>query len=190
MINVNKNLKIVIVETSGSTTPDTKYHYDGLNPTAGINEKVVYLTQKEYESLKIQHAEDNDTDIVINISTRSYEVNDSGEPLSNSQANNQGKTDSKTMTVIIKPITDNIELKWVGQDEIGTISSDGKTFVFNDIKEDESIDLRNLLSNTSGALNGEGGTKADLDGSEKRTYTISGIPAGTDRKSTRLNSSH
>ncbi len=83
------------------------------------------------------------------------------------------------MTVIIKPITDNIELKWVGQDEIGTISSDGKTFVFNDIKEDESIDLKNLLSNTSGALNGEGGTKADLDGSEKRTYTISGIPAGT-----------
>ena len=82
MINVNnKSLKVVIVETSGSTTPDTKYHYEGLNPTAGTNEKVVYLTQKEYESLKIQHSEDNDTDIKITIGVTSYEVDDSGKPL-------------------------------------------------------------------------------------------------------------
>ena len=86
MINSNKNLKVVIVETSGLKDIDTKYHYDGLNPTAGKNEKVVYLTQKEYESLKIQHAEDNDTDIKITINVKSYEVDDSGKPLNASDS--------------------------------------------------------------------------------------------------------
>ena len=180
ILNIAKNndtVKVVIVKDGAV---DTDFHHSGiaLNQTG-----VVYLTKAEYESLKIKHAEDNDTDIQIKISTKTYEVDDDGKALTTSQASGQGKTNSATMTVIIKPVTDDIELKWdnnkVGQDKIGTISADKKTFTFNNIKEDESIDLKNLLSNTSGALNGTGGTKGDLDGSEHRTYTISGVPAGT-----------
>ncbi len=68
----------------------------------------------------------------IRISTKTYEVNDNGVPLTKDVTSQGKETTSKTMTVIIKPVTDYIELKWdnnkVGQDEIGTIGSDGKTF--------------------------------------------------------------
>lgn len=168
----NQTVKIVIVKADGSV--DTDFHHSNI---ALGQTGVVYLTKEEYEGLKIQHAEDNDTDIVINISTRSYEVNDSGEPLSgvNSKSNNSN------MTVVIKPVTDDVSLKW-NDDSVGTISNDGKTYTFSDIKEgDPTIDLKALLTKTSGTeLNdGTAGNKADLDGSEKRTYTISGIPEGT-----------
>ncbi|WP_141049666.1 DUF5801 repeats-in-toxin domain-containing protein [Aliarcobacter cryaerophilus] len=191
LINSNKNLKVVIVETSGLKDIDTKYHYDGLNPTAGKNEKVVYLTQKEYESLKIQHAEDNDTDIKFTINVKSYEVDDSGKPLNASDStyadktnSNLSKTTTANMTVIIKPVTDDIELTFdnatVNGETLGTKSDNKKTFTYKNIDEgNKAIDLQALLSKTSGALNGIGGTKADLDGSEIRTYKISDIPAGT-----------
>ncbi|MCG3678623.1 hypothetical protein L5F07_05055 [Aliarcobacter butzleri] len=172
----NQTVKIVIVKADGSV--DTDFHHS--NITLGQS-GVVYLTKEEYEGLKIQHAEDNDTDIKINISTKTYEVDDSGKPLSTSQANNQGKTDSATVTVVIKPVTDDISLKW-NDESAGTISDSGKTYTFNDIKEgNDTIDLKALLTKTSGTELNDGttGNKADLDGSEKRTYTISGIPEGT-----------
>ncbi|MCT7911625.1 hypothetical protein N5912_07270, partial [Arcobacter lacus] len=174
--NNNQTVKIVIVKDDGTgkMIVDTDFHHSNIS----LGESgVVYLTKEEYEGLKIQHAEDNDTDIVINISTRSYEVNDSGEPLSgvNSKSNNSN------MTVVIKPVTDDISLKW-NDESVGTISDGGKTYTFNDIDEgNPTIDLKALLTKTSGTeLNdGTAGNKADLDGSEKRTYTISGIPEGT-----------
>lgn len=172
----NQTVKIVIVKADGSV--DTDFHHSNI---ALGQSGVVYLTKEEYEGLKIQHAEDNDTDIKINISTKTYEVDDSGKPLSNSQANNQGKTDSATVTVVIKPVTDDISLKW-NDESAGTISDAGKTYTFNDIKEgNDTIDLKALLTKTSGTELNDGttGNKADLDGSEKRTYTISGIPEGT-----------
>ncbi|MDN5055695.1 hypothetical protein, partial [Aliarcobacter butzleri] len=58
-------VKIVIVKTSGGTDIDTDYHHNGILQAKGGN--VLYLTKAEYESLKIQHAEDNDTDINITI---------------------------------------------------------------------------------------------------------------------------
>ncbi|MCG3662842.1 hypothetical protein L5F37_05445, partial [Aliarcobacter butzleri] len=171
------NIVIVKDDGTGKMIVDTDFHHS--NITLGQS-GVVYLTKEEYEGLKIQHAEDNDTDIKINISTKTYEVDDSGKPLSNINS----KSDNKTMTVIIKPVTDDIELTFdnatVNGETLGTISPDGKTFTYKNIDEGNTIiDLKALLSNTSGGLNGTGGTKADLDGSEHRTYTISGIPEGT-----------
>ncbi|MFY9093446.1 hypothetical protein PZR46_04605, partial [Aliarcobacter butzleri] len=64
----NQTVKIVIVKADGSV--DTDFHHS--NITLGQS-GVVYLTKEEYEGLKIQHAEDNDTDIKINISTKTYE---------------------------------------------------------------------------------------------------------------------
>ncbi|MDK2061852.1 Ig-like domain-containing protein [Aliarcobacter butzleri] len=168
-------VKIVIVKTSGGTDIDTDYHHNGTLPAKGEN--VLYLTKAEYEGLKIQHAEDNDTDIAIKISVTSYEVDDSGKPLTGNLVTSS--TTTADMTVVIKPVTDDISLKW-NDESVGTISDSGKTYTFNDIDEgNTTIDLKALLSNTSGGLNGTGGTKADLDGSEKRIYTISGIPEGT-----------
>ncbi|MEV9528068.1 Ig-like domain-containing protein [Aliarcobacter butzleri] len=189
----NQTLKVVIIKNGAV---DYDYHHadvkipDGysiFNPPAGT----VYLTKELYEQLTIQHTEDNDTDIAIKIGVTSYEVDDSGKPLNASDStytdknnSNLSKTTDATMTVIIKPVTDKIELKFdtniVKGETLGTITDSGKTFVYNDIEEgNQAIDLQALLSKTSGALNGFLGTKADLDGSEKRTYTISGIPEGT-----------
>ncbi|MCT7406707.1 hypothetical protein [Aliarcobacter cryaerophilus] len=173
----------MIVKTSGGTDIDTTYHHSGTLPVKGGN--VLYLTKEEYESLKIQHAEDNDTNIQINIGVTSYEVNDNGEPLfknSSYDDNNNSnlyKNSNATMTVVIKPVTDDIELKFdnavVNLETLGTISSDGKTFVFkNDvIKENGEINFKQLLTNTSGTTDGTNGTeKGDLDGSEIRWYTV------------------
>lgn len=168
------NIVIVKDDGTGKMIVDTDFHHS--NVALGQT-GVVYLTKEEYEGLKIQHAEDNDTDIKINISTKTYEVDDSGKPLSNVNS----KSDNKTMTVIIKPVTDDISLKW-NDESAGTIFDAGKTYTFNDIKEgNDTIDLKALLTKTSGTELNDGttGNKADLDGSEKRTYTISGIPEGT-----------
>ncbi|WP_257118928.1 hypothetical protein, partial [Aliarcobacter vitoriensis] len=181
ILTITKNtdaVKIVIVKDDGTgkMVVDTDFHHSNI---ALGQTGVDYLTKEEYEGLKIQHAEDNDTDIKINISTKTYEVDDNGKPLLNSQANNQGKSDSKTMTVVIKPVTDAIELKFdsnkLAGNDVGTISSDGKTFVFNKdiIKEEGIINFNDLLSNTSGTTDGTNGTeKGDLDGSEIRWYTV------------------
>ncbi|MCG3669771.1 Ig-like domain-containing protein, partial [Aliarcobacter butzleri] len=168
-------VKIVIVKTSGGTDIDTDYHHNGTLPAKGGN--VLYLTKAEYEGLKIQHAEDNDTDIAIKISVTSYEVDDSGKPLTGNLATSS--TTTADMTVIIKPVTDDIELTFdnatVNGETLGTISPDGKTFVFkNDvIKENGEINFKQLLTNTSGTTDGTNGTeKGDLDGSEIRWYTV------------------
>lgn len=184
----NQTLKIVIVTVSGdSSTIDYTYHHSditALNPSGAI-----YLTISEYENLKIQHAEDNDTDIKINISVTSYEVNDSDKPLSTTDSDLY-ETTSKSMTVKIHPATDDISLNWdiatggtISQvDNTGTGGNNNlsNTFTFTSKNEGEyfttPIDLQSILTKTSGA-----GTdiKPDIDDSEKRTYTISGIPEGT-----------
>ncbi|WP_151951562.1 Calx-beta domain-containing protein [Aliarcobacter butzleri] len=188
----NQTLKVIIVDGSGNV--DYTYHHKDIvkqdTPPAGT----VYLTKTEYEALKIQHAEDNDTDIKITIGVTSYEVDDSGKPLNASDSTYIDKTNadlSKTTTaemkVIIQPVTDEIELKFDNKTAISgnitTTTNTDDTFTFtNKITEGSGpIDLTSILSNTSGTKAGgtHQGTGGDLDGSEKREYTISDIPEGT-----------
>ncbi|WP_418178835.1 Calx-beta domain-containing protein [Aliarcobacter lanthieri] len=172
----NQEIKIVIVKTSGGTDIDTSYHHSGTLPAKGGN--VLYLTRTEYENLKIQHAEDNDTDIKITIKVTSYELDDDNKPLI---GEDEYKSEtSADMTVNILPVTDNISIKWDNNSN-GTISNADKTYTFTDVnkQKDTVLNIKNILSPTSGALNGDGGTKGDLDGSEKRTYEITGLPQGT-----------
>ncbi|MCT7908986.1 hypothetical protein N5915_05390 [Arcobacter lacus] len=176
----NQTLKIVIVTVSGdSSTIDYTYHHKDI--TASNPSGAIYLTQAEYESLKIQHAEDNDTDIKIGISVTSYELDDNGKPLSTATYGTQvEKETTANMTVKINPITDDIKLEFDGNAIPGTISSTNSTndtFTFTNkiIEGSGEIILNNILSNTSGGI----GATPDLDGSEKRTYTIEGLPEGT-----------
>ncbi len=176
----NQTLKIVIVTVSGdSSTIDYTYHHKDI--TASNPSGAIYLTQAEYESLKIQHAEDNDTDIKIGISVTSYELDDNGKPLSTATYGTQvEKETTANMTVKINPITDDIKLEFDNNASLGTISSTNSTndtFTFTNkiIEGSGEIILNNILSNTSGGI----GATPDLDGSEKRTYTIEGLPEGT-----------
>ncbi|MDY0116808.1 MAG: cadherin-like domain-containing protein, partial [Sulfurimonadaceae bacterium] len=175
-INANdQTIKIFI-------TDKANYHHSGLSPVA---DGAIQLTEDEYKNLAIIHAEDNDTDIKINIKTTSYEVNDSGVPL----VGVASKSHDATMTVKIYPVTDDISLIWKNDGGLGTIDvadATNKTFTFTAINESTNetpqvINLTTLLTKTSGteANDGTAGNKADLDGSEKRTYVISKIPEGT-----------
>ncbi|MGJ0288569.1 hypothetical protein, partial [Aliarcobacter cryaerophilus] len=181
--SANQEVKVVIVKTSGGTDIDTDYHHKGTLPAKGEN--VLYLTKTEYENLKIQHAEDNDTDIKITIKVTSYEVDYIGKPLFGhdtytDKTNTNLKSETTAdMTVKINPVTDDIKLEF-DTAAGGTISQtirENDTFTFTDkIKEGSAaINLNSILSNTSGGI----GATPDLDGSEKRTYTISDIPEGT-----------
>ncbi|MFA9373394.1 MAG: cadherin-like domain-containing protein, partial [Poseidonibacter sp.] len=167
--STNTSYKIVIVNDDG--TLDTNYHYSGLDITG---DDVIALTATEYASLEIIHTEDNATNIDINISTTSYEVNDAGEPLGTTA--DLTETTSENMTVDILAVTDDISLAW--NDTTGTLgTNDGSTFTFTEVDEGgETINLTSLLTKTSGL---ETDSDGDLDGSEERSYTISGIPEGT-----------
>lgn len=167
----NQEIKVVIVKTSGGTDIDTSYHHSGTLPEKGAN--VLYLTKTEYENLKIQHKEDNDTDIKINIGITSYELDDNNKPLSSVPSSSV----DKNMTVEILPVTDNISIKWDNNSK-GTISNNDKTYTFTpvDKKQNTTLDIKAIMSNTNGAGTD---TKPDLDGSEKRTYIVDGLPTGT-----------
>lgn len=176
----NQTIKIYI-------TDKANYHYSGLNPVA---DGAIQLTEAEYKALKIQHAEDNDTDIKINIKATSYEVNDLGIPLNGGTIKAE---DDKTMTVKINPATDDISLNWdtatggtISQvDNTGTSGNNNvnNTFTFVTKLEGEyfttPIDLKAILTKTSGTQTDVTPKGGDLDGSEIRTYTVSGIPVGT-----------
>ncbi|MCD4757792.1 MAG: cadherin-like domain-containing protein [Arcobacteraceae bacterium] len=162
----NQTVKVYISDLGSD------YHHNDLNPGA---DGAIQLTQAEYEALKIIHAQDNDTDIDINIKTTSYEVDDSNIPL----VGISGVSDNDNMTVTIAPVTDDISLIWDSATG-GTISQTtiaNDTFTFDAILEgSSSINLKDILSKTSGF---ESDGSGDLDGSEQRTYTIEGIPEGT-----------
>ncbi len=153
------------------------YHYAGLDPNG---DGVWSLTKDEYEAMSITPAEDNDKDIEVDIAVTSYEVDDDNKPLdtSNEQYN---ESDYETEMVRIQAKTDDVALKW-DDDSRGSIStkdnSDDK-YNFDSISEgdsDREIDLTLLLSKVSGYVND---TSGDLDGSEHRSYTVTGIPNGT-----------
>lgn len=166
--NHDQTIKIYISDLGAN------YHHSGLDPVA---DGAIQLTQAEYAALRIIHAEDNDRDISINIKVTSYEVDDGGVPL----AGVAGATDDKTMTVKIHPATDDISLAW-NNNASGLGTYVGDTFTFNTVDEGgyfaTSINLQSLLTKTSG-YESPAGSSGDLDGSEKRTYTIEGIPEGS-----------
>jgi trimeric autotransporter adhesin len=157
------------------------YHYFGLDPIA---DGAIQLTQSEYEALKIIHPEDNDRNINISISTTSYEVDDAGIPLSTTNTDLY-ETATATMSVNVTAKTDDISLIWNHNiDTFGNRGSySGSAFTFDTFVEEnlsaKVINLQDLLTQTSGYQNDATPLGGDLDGSERRSYTFSGIPEGT-----------
>ena len=137
------------------------------------------LTKAQYESLSVVQAEDNANNIIMDIRTKMYEVDDSGKLLSPDVYSNLV---GQRVTVDVGAATDDISLKFDNDQNIGSISkttNDNDTFTFNTVDEDSSgtlIDLKSLLEKVSGTQND---TNPDLDGSEHRWYTFSGLPEGS-----------
>ncbi|MDP3465645.1 MAG: hypothetical protein Q8R86_07745, partial [Sulfuricurvum sp.] len=124
------------------------------------------LTQAQYESLAIIPAEDNAGNILFTIKTASHEVTDTGALIGTGDIVSAVKTQNVTVNVLA--VTDPVSLTF---DSDGT-EADGnnKTYTFTALSEGINvINLDAILTATSG----------DIDGSENRWYTISGIPTGT-----------
>ncbi|MDD3597349.1 Ig-like domain-containing protein [Sulfuricurvum sp.] len=152
-------------------TDVSDYHPTSTNGT-------YHLTQAQYESLAIIPADDNATNIKFTIKTASHEVDDSGAVFGTDIVSS---TQTQNVTVDVKAVTDPISLSFDSDQGLGMISTTtngNDTFTYNSgvLEGIGAIDLQALLSHTSGTSIASVG---DLDGSEHRTYTVSGIPEGT-----------
>ncbi|CAM4231025.1 immunoglobulin-like domain-containing protein [Arcobacter suis] len=159
-------LKFVIVNADGSL--DTSLHYSNIDMN---DTSIIHLTKAQYENLTITPISQSHNDITMTLKATSYEVDDSGNPLSGVA----GKTTSKDITVVVKSVTDDISLSFDNKNNPDdNISSDSKTYTIASKLEEGNnvIDLQAILTPTSG-------NSLDLDGSEQRSYTVSGVPEGT-----------
>ena len=165
LFTVGTNTQPMTIYITPDGNANTDYHYTGLDPDAS---GVIKLTQSEYEDLHIIPAEDNAKNINLNISVTSYEVDDSGVPW---DVNNPDlyETANATEVVDVQAVTDAVTLLYNQQGDEGGSDDTDYTHASGNEGEIGTIDLGALLDATSG----------DLDGSEHRSYTISGIPEGT-----------
>ena len=153
-------------------TDVANYHVSGTSGTYS-------LTQAQYESIAIIHEEDNATNIKITIETQSHEVKEDGSLLNIDVASTIA---AQTVTLDVQAVTDDISLKFDNNGGIGTIvttTNTDDTINLTAVDEDSigtTIDLKALLTDTTGL---QLDNSADLDGSEYRSYTISGVPEGT-----------
>jgi len=170
-------------------TPDglanTAYHFTGLAPNAA---GVVTLTQTEFENLQIIHPEDNDTNINVLMTAVSHEVKDDGTLLDVDVSSSA----TQTTTINIVAVTDAVSLAWddTARGTISTVDYTGSggnnnannTYTFVTIDEGDAsrvIDLKGLLSATSGVGSDVTPLGGDLDGTEARSYTLNGLPEGS-----------
>jgi len=134
------------------------YHYSGI-PTADFT-----LTKAQFEAIQVQLAEDDAVNPKFTISANSYEVNDNDTLKAGPIVANN----IQEYEVDVLGVTDDISLIY---NQGGTENdSDNTTYTHSAVDEGAvAIDLGAILDATSG----------DLDGSEIRSYTVSGIPEGT-----------
>ena len=130
------------------------------------------MTSAEFEALKVLPPAESHANFTVTVSVTSYEVDDNGAKVSGVN----GATSTATVVVNVQAVTDGIDLK----------ISDGNSFVdtssaapvVQTIAEDTALNLTNLLKVTL-ATTGDNNTTADIDGSEQRWMTITGLPEGT-----------
>ena len=130
------------------------------------------MTSAEFEALKVLPPAESHANFTVTVSVTSYEVNDSGTKVSGVN----GATSTATVVVNVQAVTDGIDLK----------ISDGNSFVdtssaapvVQTIAEDTALNLTDLLQVTL-ATTADNNTTADIDGSEQRWMTITGLPEGT-----------
>ncbi|WP_455611314.1 VCBS domain-containing protein [Cloacibacillus porcorum] len=193
------NGKITVVIVDGAGNLDTNLHYTGLDPN-GTN--VVQLTQKQFEELQIQQAENSGDNIKIDLSVTSYETNDDGEPLKDTDGNFISAESSTTVEVDVQAVTDATpDLKILGKDTpdnlsktdleaaIGsgiTLDGSGGTVPGGVTVTEESGVPHITIAEDSGTLKLDSTfitakleSASDTDGSEHYSITISGLAEGT-----------
>lgn len=146
---------------------DVNHPTDETKPTGALE-----MTSAEFEALKVLPPAESHANFTVTVSVTSYEVNDSGAKVSNVN----GATSTATVKVNVQAVTDGIDLKIF--DVNSFVDTSSTTPVVQTIAEDTTLDLTNLLQVTL-ATTADNNTTADIDGSEQRWMTITGLPEGT-----------
>nr|WP_275853321.1 cadherin-like domain-containing protein [Sulfurimonas sp. SAG-AH-194-C20] len=144
----------------------------------------ITMTTAEFEALKVNPDAQEHNNIDIKMSVTEYEVDDSGNILADSAVvGTNGVTTTNNFLVDVEAVTDAISLAFdselIDAVDVGTISTTtiaNDTFTYDATLSEgagNTIDLKQLLSSTTGA------SVDSLDGSEYRSYIISGVPEGT-----------
>ncbi|WP_232471531.1 DUF5801 repeats-in-toxin domain-containing protein [Halomonas sp. N3-2A] len=113
------------------------------------------MTTAQYQALQVNPLAQSHENFTVDVSVTSYEVDDSGNPLSGVD----GAESTAQVEVGVQAVTDDVDLTIDGSDDPHTATID----------EDGALDLGNLL----------GASFEDLDGSEERWLEISDVPEGT-----------
>lgn len=187
--------KITVVIVDDARNLDTGLHYTGLD----INDtNVVKLTQAEFETLKIQQAENSGDNITIDLSVTSYETKDDGTL----RTDVPGAASTTHVTVDVQAVTDaQPDLKILGEDTPDnlskidleaainggniTLDSGGGTVHGGVTITEESGVPHITVAEDSGTLVLNSSfitaklTTSDLDGSEHYSITITGLEEGT-----------
>ena len=146
---------------------DVNHPTDETKPTGALE-----MTSAEFEALKVLPPAESHANFTVTVSVTSYEVDYSGAKVSNVN----GATSTATVKVNVQAVTDGIDLKIF--DVNSFVDTSSTTPVIKDIAEDTTLDLTNLLQVTL-ATTADNNTTADIDGSEQRWMTITGLPEGT-----------
>ena len=189
-------IMVAIVDDAGNL--DTNLHYTGLDPN-GAN--VVKLTQAEFEALKVQQAENSGDNIKIDLSVTSYETNDNGEPLKDTDGKFISAESSTEVTVDVLAVTDaKPDLKFSSGDTVtktaidDAITNGGLTLTDSEGNKvtdgvgsgSDSTAPTIVMKEDSGTLNLDSKfitaklETTDTDGSEHYSITISGLAEGTE----------
>lgn len=158
------------VDSNGTTifiNDVANYHYNGITAA----DADISLTQAQFEAIVVKFENENAINPKFTVSVDEYEVNDDNTLKAIASANN-----TQSYEVDILAVTDPITLAW-DADPSNLGSYTATDFTFDTVNEGVAvIDLKSLLTKTSGL---ETDAHGDLDGSEHRSYTISGIPEGS-----------
>ncbi|WP_100639511.1 immunoglobulin-like domain-containing protein [Marinobacter salexigens] len=159
--------QFVIVDNETDKNPLDWHLKKGL-PAEGNG--VHYLTEAQYEGLQVQPPAERHENFKTEVSVASYEVDAQGEQL----AGVNGATSTQTVDVILKAVTDPIELKVDTDKDAHSYEMDEDT-TFN-LKDELTV---NYPDNYVDGRQGDGVVGGDLDGSETRWFEITGLPKDT-----------
>ena len=135
-------------------------HISGV-PSEDPANGVYYLTKAEFEALVANPSPERGNNFTVTVGATSYEVDAAGviRPGVN------GATSTQAITVDVQAVTDGATLTLNASDADLTFAEDG------------AINLSSFLA--AARNNTDGNATTDQDGSERYSYTVSGVPQGT-----------
>ena len=141
--------KITIVLTDGPVVSNP--------PAAGPG--VFHMTSAEYQALSVNPNPESGVNFTVTVLVTSYEVDAAGVKLSTVA----GATSTQGITLDVLAVTDGADL-----------STSQTNFV---LAEDANVGISSVLTAT--LVSGDANPGNDIDGSERYTYSVTGLPVGS-----------